>query len=151
MYGKVLAAALLTLAATSAAQPATGGWRNAPEYLPLFVPTRAHAVAYHVYTSPLDLGTILQQLANDPSLLHPPGAWAPLAVLPLDGFGQTGRYDRWKVTRLYGARRAVVARGPRADAGGVSEAWTLISPYPDPTLGHLESGTLLIVLDLKAP
>jgi hypothetical protein len=33
--------------------------------------------------------------------------------------------------------------------GRVVEAWTLISPYPDAQLEHLDSGTLLIVLHLQ--
>ena len=75
----------------------------------------------------------------------------PQALLPSDAFGQTGSYDRWKVAKLYGAERAMVARGPRALSGdNPSEAWTLISPYPDKQVERLESGTLLIVLDLHA-
>jgi len=80
-----------------------------------------------------------------------PGAWEPKELLPFDAFGQTGRYDRWSVARLYGSRRARVARGPRSVQGHVTEAWTLISPYPDTSLTRLEAGTLLIVLRIPGP
>jgi hypothetical protein len=123
--------------------------RNAPEYVRLFAPSRAHTDAYQAYVSPLDLGTVLRQLERDPLLLHPPGAWTPSALLPSDAFGQTGSYERSKMARLYGARRATVARGPRGEGGRPTQAWTLISPYPDRTLERLEPGTLLIVLDLS--
>ena len=83
------------------------------------------------------------------SLLHPPGAWVPAPVLPADAFGQTGSYDRSRLARLYGARRPVVARGPRGAGGRPSEAWTLVSPYPNRDLTRLESGTMLIVVDLQ--
>jgi hypothetical protein len=133
------------------AQGRPGEWRNAPEYVRLLAPAHAHTFAYHAYVSPLDLPTVLRQLEANPALLRPPGAWIPSALLPSDAFGQSGSYDRWKMARLYGARRAMVARGPRAEGERPTEAWTLISPYPDRNLERLEPGTLLIVLDLQAP
>ena len=99
-----------------------------------------------MYVSPLGLDTVLRELGRDTSLLRLPGSWDARDLMPFDAFGQTGTYDRWKVARLYGARRARVARGPKAVDGRVVESWTLISPYPDPTLQRLESGTLLIIL-----
>jgi hypothetical protein len=89
---------------------------------------------------------VLRRLDSEGAVLAPPGAWQPKSVLPFDAFGQMGRYDRWTLARLYGARRARVARGPRGSEGQVTESWTLISPYPDPALSRLEPGTLLIVL-----
>ncbi len=62
---------------------------------------------------------------------------------PLDAFGAAGTYDRWRVTRLYGATRPTVARGWRA-AGDRFESITLISPVPDPSLTRLLPGTLVI-------
>jgi hypothetical protein len=94
----------------------------------------------------LDLDTVLRRLTNDATLLRPPGAWTPRAVLPVDAFGQAGNYDRWALARLYGARGPRVARGPKGVDGRVTESWTLVSPYPDATLQRLEPGTLLIVL-----
>jgi hypothetical protein len=161
VHGKlpVAAAVLLVLAGTLLCAQSPGEWpalsavegRNAPEYVRLLAPARAHTGAYHAYVSPLDLPTVLRKLEGNPALLRPPGAWIPSALLPSDAFGQSGSYDRWKMARLYGARRAMVARGPRAEGERPTEAWTLISPYPDRNLERLEPGTLLIVLDLQAP
>jgi hypothetical protein len=130
--------------------PTALGGREAPEYVRLFGPRRRHTGDYRAYVFPLDLDTLLRRLQPDPSLLHPPGAWTPAALLPSDAFGQTGSYERSKVARLYGARRVMVARGPAGAAGRPVQAWTLISPYPDTNLERLETGTLLIVLNLAA-
>ena len=138
-------------AQTIAAEVPPGEWRNAPEYLHLFTPLHAHAESYRAYISRRNLGDVLRRLENEASLLHPPGAWVPLAVLSSEAFGLTGTYDRAKLARLYGARRALVARGPRGEDGRPTEAWTMISPYPDRNLERLEPGTLLIVLTLMGP
>jgi hypothetical protein len=121
-------------------------WREAPEYLPVLAPAGIRGNAYRAYVSLLDLETALQRLDGDATLVRAPGAWQPRPVLPLDAFGQAGRYDRSAMTRVYGALQPRVARGARAENGRVIESWTLISPYPDPTLRRLEAGTLLIVL-----
>ena len=84
----------------------------------------------------------------DASLVRAPGAWEPRPLLPLDAFGQAGRYDRSGLARLYGARQPRVARGARTENGRVVESWTLISPYPDAALRRLGAGTLLVVLRL---
>ena len=149
-------AALAALLCCGAAAPAKAGqgpppadaWHEAPAYLRLFAPPGLRAAAYRIYLSPLDIDAVLKRLTTDLSLLHPPGAWSPAALLPMDAFGQTGGYDRSKVTRLYGSKRAVVARGPRGTPGRPTEAWTLISPYPRADMERLEPGTMLIVLDL---
>ena len=136
-------------AATVWAAPSGPDWRDAPEYLPLFAPGGSRGGAYRVFVSPRDLDAVLASLDAEPGLLAPPGAWQPKPLVPFDAFGQTGRYDRWKMARLYGSRRAQVARGPRETDGRVTESWTLISPYPDPSLTRLEPGTLLIVLTIR--
>ena len=123
------------------------GFRPAPEFLSLFAP-RLHRDAYRSFVSALSLADVLRRLAADPLRLLPPGAWAPQATLPFDAFGEAGTYDRFRLARLYGARRAMVARGPRGRPGAVAESWTLVSPYPDAQLEHLEPGTLLIVLEV---
>ena len=142
-----LTAIVLMMAAAGAAGAGQSGatWRAAPEYLPLFAPAGPRRGAYTTFVSPLDLDTVLERLDAEPDLLKSPGAWQAKELLPFDAFGQTGRYDRWAVARLYGSRRARVARGPRGAQGHVSESWTLISPYPDTSLTRLEPGTLLIV------
>jgi hypothetical protein len=123
-------------------------WQPAPDYLALFAPTGPRRGAYHAFVSPLDLDAVLQRLRGEPGALSPPGAWEPRPELPFDAFGQTGRYDRWQLVEVYGARRARVARGPRGTDRRVTEIWTLVSPYPDPSLTRLEPGTLLLVLRL---
>jgi hypothetical protein len=149
----LVAAAMLWLgaAALSAQPPPAGVWQDAPEYLPLFAPVGTRAGAYGIFVTALPIDALLGRLAPDPSLLHPPGAWVAAPVLPTDAFGQTGRYDRSRLARLYGARRPVVARGPRGVGGRPAEAWTLISPYPSRDLSRLEPGTMLIVVDLESP
>lgn len=124
------------------------GWREAPQYISLFVPQTQRA-AYRAYVSPLGVEATLKQLTADPAILRPPGAWTPQAMIPYDAFGLSGSYNRWKVAGLYRSRRAQVARGPRVDQGQ-TESWTLISPYPDEALQRLESGTLIIVLRIPS-
>ena len=124
------------------------GWREAPQYISLFVPQTQRA-AYRAYVSPLGVEATLKQLTADPAILRPPGAWTPQAMIPYDAFGLSGSYNRWKVAGLYRSRRAQVARGPRVDQGQM-ESWTLISPYPDEALQRLESGTLIIVLRIPS-
>jgi hypothetical protein len=94
------------------------------------------------------LDSVLRELDGDPALVRAPGAWDIRTLAPVDAFGMGGTYDRSKVARLYGAERARVARGARTDGGRVVESWSLISPYPAPSLEKLERGTLLIVLRL---
>lgn len=136
---------LVTVSVAPTAQ-VRAGWNPAPEYLALFAPTGPRRDAYETFVSSLDLDAVLKGLQNEAGVLSPPGAWLPRSALPFDAFGQTGRYDRWKLAELYGARRALVARGPRGDGTRVTEVWTLVSPYPDPSLTRLQPGTLLIVL-----
>jgi hypothetical protein len=147
----VVAAAMLWLgaAAPGAQPPPSGVWQDASGYLRLFAPFGTRAAAYRIFVTTLPIDRLLSRLAQDPSLLHPPGAWVPAPALPADVFGQTGSYDRSRLARLYGARRPVVARGPRGAAGRPAEAWTLVSPYPSRDLTRLESGTMLVVVDLQ--
>lgn len=136
---------MLAAAAAPVAQ-VPGAWREAPALRALFAPAGARAAAYRAFVSDLGLEDALRGLAADPALLRTPGAWKPRPVLPADAFGLAGRYDRRRLARLYGGRRPHVARGVRLDGDGALEAWTLISPYPDPEVRRLERGTLLLVL-----
>jgi hypothetical protein len=140
----LMVAAVLASANTTAAQAPSP--EAPPVYLELFTPA-VHRSAYQAFVSPLPLGQLLKSLA-DPGFAAPPEAWRPERQLALDAFGRAGRYDRSKLARLYGARRVDVARAPRVDGGRVVEAWTLVSPYPDPLLERLEPGTLILVLRL---
>jgi hypothetical protein len=123
-------------------------WREAPEFLPLFAPAGQRSSAYTMRVSEAGLEAVLGQLEGDQTLVRTPGAWDVRALAPVDAFGTAGAYDRSKVARLYGGGRARVARGARTENGRAVESWTLISPYPDPTLERLERGTLLVVLRL---
>ena len=141
-----LIAFMLATGAVAPAAQVADAWRPAPEYLALFAPSGPRRDAYETFVSPLVLDAVLKGLLSEPGVLAVPGAWQPKPELPFDAFGQTGRYDRWKLAELYGARRPFVARGPRGDGTRVTEVWTLVSPYPDPSLTRLEPGTLRIVL-----
>jgi hypothetical protein len=94
-----------------AAEVPAGEWRSAPEYVRLFTPLRAHTESYGAYVSPRDVGDVIRQLENDPSLLHPPGAWRP------DSSRTRGLPERElrssQVGAARGARRAG-GRGPRS-------------------------------------
>jgi hypothetical protein len=70
-------------------------------------------------------------------------AWSIEALAPLDALGVAGSYDRSVVARLYGGRRATVARA-WVEKDGRFEALTLVSPHPDRTLRELRPGTLVI-------
>ena len=133
---------------TAAAVPPTqmpAPWREAQEFVALFAPGDGRAAFYRAYVAAADLDTVLRLVTADPALRGAPGAWTPELASPLDIFGQAGRYDRSRVARLYGGRRPRVARGTRLTTDGTTEAWTLISPYPEPGLRRLESGTLVLV------
>jgi hypothetical protein len=153
LYGAVLApvsraqeAVPSVESAGPAPPPASAAqWREAPDYLALFVP-RIDRRSYRAFVSPLPLDAVLHGLAPDDDRLHPPGAWTARPENPLDAFGNGGTYDRFAVARLFGSHRPQVARGPRGRQGRVEESWTLVSPYPAADLSHLEPGTLLIAL-----
>ena len=149
--GRLTVVMVVLALARGLAAPPGPIWRPAPEYLALFAPDGPRRAAYAAYVSSHPLQDVLRQLEERPALLRSPGAWEPRRQLAADAFGQTGRYDRWRLAALYGALRPLVARGPASTATGPEEAWTLVSPYPDPALQRLETGTLLLVLSLGAP
>jgi hypothetical protein len=115
------------------------GFTEAPEYVRLFTPRGVPAGTYRTYTADRSIEEVTAGLT---------GKFAMESSIASDAFGQSGGYNRWKLALLYGARRVKVARGPRLEGGHVVEAWTLVSPYPDPALERLNTGTLLIVLKL---
>ena len=132
---------------------APAGFTSAPAFVPLFTPRGAAPGVYRTYTSDRDLDTVVGSLRRDPSFASVgAGREPPLhvqSVIASDAFGQSGGYNRWKLALLYGGKRVRVARGPRVEDGRVVEAWTFVSPYPDPELEKLNPGTLLIVLRLE--
>jgi hypothetical protein len=97
----------------------------------LFTPPRPQLGRYEVCTTPEALNNIAQP------------EWSVEAMAPLDAFGAAASYDRAALARLYGGRRATVARG-WIDQGDRFESITLISPHPDRTITQLLPGTLVI-------
>jgi hypothetical protein len=129
--------------------PPPGGFTETPAYVPLFTPRALPPGTYRTYTSRQDLDSVLAAIRIDATLQTSAGSFAAESVIASEAFGQSGGYNRWKLALLYGAVRARVARGPKVENGRVVETWTLVSPYPDPDLERLQSGTLLIVLRLQ--
>jgi hypothetical protein len=107
-----------------------------PALARLFTPPHPQLGIYEVCTTP----TPIDRVKAEPNGV----AYGPTETMEaLDAFGGAGTYDPSALARLYGGRRAAVARGWRADAGQ-TESITLISPYPNASLTGLEPGTLII-------
>jgi hypothetical protein len=104
----------------------------------LFTPKRPQLGRYEVCTTEEALASFA-----------PPG-WRIEALAPLDAFGSAGAFNRSAMARLFGGRRASVARGWIRHAGRF-ESLTLISPYPDPTLTRLMPGTLVVRFIICCP
>jgi hypothetical protein len=119
---------------------APAGWTESPRFRRLFTPAGVPDGTYETFVTARPIDQVLAETGA--------GVEAQ-ALVALEAFGQSGGYNRWKLARLYGAKRARVARFPRLEKGKVVEAWTLISPYPDHSLERLEPGTLLIVLRVR--
>jgi hypothetical protein len=114
-----------------------------PALTSLFAPIAAPPGIYDVYTSPEPIAVLTERLrAHDPS--PQADAWKVLGSDPLNAFGVEGRYDHARLARLFGGRRVQVARGSLKGPDGVV-GYTLVSPYPDPSLETLRPGTLIIV------
>lgn len=145
-----MAAAFLVLLSllTPLLEPLPHGFMESPAFLPLFTPRGLPPGTYRTYTSRHDLDTVVAALRRDRSVASGREGLAVHSLIASDAFGQSGGYNRWKLALLYGARRARIARAARVADGRPVEAWTLISPYPDAQLEHLNPGTLLIVLRL---
>jgi hypothetical protein len=132
---------LVLLAAAGPAAPPTGIAPSAgcdPRLTRLFTPPHPRVGHYEVCTTGEDLAAVARP------------DWTIDAISPLDAFGSGGPFNRAALSRLYGGRQARIARGWQ-EAGGDFESFTLISPYPDPTLSRLEPGTLIIRWTLCCP
>ncbi len=105
----------------------------------LFTPRRPLLGTYHVCTTLSPLEDVVR------ADMSTRGAQVGTvdALDPLDAFGTSGPYDRSALARLYGARRARVARGWLRD-GRVLVSMTYVSPYPNRTFTALVPGTLVI-------
>lgn len=122
----------------------------------LFTPAGAPAGAYAaaVLPSPMTAArkAVMRALglevpAADPRAPAPPGQpWAVRRLEVAEAFGASGPYEPTRLARLFNGRRAEVCRGPVVREGRVVASVTLISPYPDPALSRLVSGTLVIVV-----
>ena len=97
----------------------------------LFTPARPQLGRYEVCTTREPLTAVARP------------EWRIETMPPLDAFGAAGAYSRAALSRLYGGRRAIVARGWIED-GNRFESRTLISPHPDSTMTRLLPGTLVI-------
>jgi hypothetical protein len=97
-----------------------------------------------VYESAESIGSLAEALRRRDAAWSE-GAWKLQQLAPADAFGVEGPYDRWRLSRLYWGRRVQVVRGSLRSADGTMTAYTLLSPYPDPTLTSLLSGTMIIV------
>jgi hypothetical protein len=102
-----------------------------PALTALFTPRHPQLGRYEICTT------------TDPIETAAASASAIEATEPLDAFGTAGNYDRSKLSRLYGGKRALVAHR-WTQSGDAFESITFISPYPDATLTHLLPGTMLI-------
>lgn len=111
-------------------------------FTPLSAPPGTYAV-YRVSRGIAELTASLRALDASPA----PGAWEPTRPESHDAFGQAGLYDRYRLAQLFGGRRLTLVRGSLCREG-VTRAYTLISPYPDPSLSRIETGTMVIVLTL---
>lgn len=103
----------------------------------LFTPPRPELGRYEVCTTsaPLETAAAQEQTASRDVRIE--------TLEALDAFGTAGPYNRAALARLYGGTRVRVARRwqQRGDHF-ISE--TLLSPYPDATLTHLNPGTMVI-------
>ena len=97
----------------------------------LFTPARPQLGSYEVCTTREPLAALVRP------------DWRIETLPPLDAFGAAGAYDRGALARLYGGRRATIARG-WSEHGERFESIMLISPHPDASLTRLMPGTLVI-------
>lgn len=109
----------------------------------LFTPRSAPPGQYLVYRSTRPIEAVAGELrALDPA--PEPGAWTPERPEAHDAFGQDGVYPRTRLARLFRGRRVTLIRGSLVREGR-RVAYTLISPYPHPSLDSVESGTMTVV------
>lgn len=115
----------------------------------LFTPLAAPPDAYEVYESDVGIDRLAAALrARDPRPSK--GAWELTRTGPGDAFGAEGLYDRARLALLVGGGRITVARGSLRGANGSVTGYTLLSPYPDPALTELRTGTMTIVFHVPA-
>jgi len=110
----------------------------------LFTPLAAPRGTYEVYRSPRPIAVLAAELrALDAAPVA--DAWKVAPLGPADAFGSGGPYDAPKLARRYLGTVPLVARGSLRTPEGLV-GYTLIAPWPDPTLERLQSGTMVIVV-----
>ncbi len=125
-----------------ARQASVATWRPAPEYLSLFAPAGPRQTAYRTFVSAARPRHAPPATRDRPRrCCDPPGAWQPKAAASRS----TPSARRAATTAgSWPASTAPAGRGspagPAASDGRVTEAWTLISPYPDPALDAPRAG-----------
>jgi hypothetical protein len=112
----------------------------------LFTPATFPAGTFVVYRTAEHIGKLASRLkALDPEPVQ--GAWDVGRSGVFDALGAEGPYDKGRVARLFGGSSPSAARGSLQTADG-RMAITLVSPYPDPSLASLRTGTMVIVTRL---
>ena len=106
-----------------------------PELAHLFTPPRPVFGQYEVCTTAAPLAEVARREHQGKPIIE--------ELEALDAFGAAGVYDRSALARLYGGRRVRVARGWSL-SGDRFQSVTLLSPYPDASLTHLQEGTMVI-------
>jgi len=106
-----------------------------PVLTALFTPPNPHVGRYQICTTERRIDEVAE------------AGWTIESLDPQDAFGRAGSYDRGALARLYRGQRPRVARGWRR-LGDRFESVTLISPYPDASLTHLNAGTMVIVFEV---
>jgi hypothetical protein len=109
-----------------------------PALASLLTPKRPAAGRYEVCTTPAAIDLVLADEARQGLQIGPVEA-----LDPLDAFGTAGTYDRSALSRLFGGRRASVARGWSSQVRGLTSV-TLVSPHPNRSFTALAPGTLVI-------
>ena len=120
--------------APPAQDPSTSAESCDPRLASLFTPAQSQWGRYEVCTSPRPVDRVAVEGFTYTSVdfLEAP-----------DAFGAAGSYSRTALVQLYPGRRVAVVRGWR-DRPARFESVTQLSPYPDPSLSHLEQGTMII-------
>ncbi len=106
----------------------------------LFTPAHPRLGHYEVFATS---GSLTDAVAEEQRAEPGATGWKVEDDSPIDAFGSAGDYDHAALSQLFGGRQATVARGMIQQNGRVV-ALTLISPYPDPDMSHLNPGTLII-------
>jgi hypothetical protein len=135
----------ILLAALLAVQPPDLGAVDA-SLTARFTPARLPAGIYRAYRH----GGPLEPLAGRLRELDPRselGSWVVRHQDASEVFAHIGPYERMRVARLFTNTRPRVARGSLI-VNGERLAFTLVSPYPDPSLERLEPGTLVLVFNV---